>query len=540
MILRLALIGIDGGSWNVLMPLIKKGLLRNFETLLNKGVHGYLKSLIPPITGAVWLSMATGLNPGKTGVIDFLKCDQSFNLKFVNSEDYRDRSLWDFLSCLGHKVIILDWPMLYPAYPVNGYMVCSWGKSLSTYPKTLKKEINNLVGDYDIFVEYYFEKYDDLKVFFDDLYEAIEKKLKVSTYMLLKKKWDLFIDILSFTDWLQHRTWCYIDPNHPLHLKNKKYAEFCQKEFINCWKLADEYLGKVINVADDVIVISDHGFGPQWGVFNIAKWASDRGFLKEDAKTKVARKIVGMLLKFYETIYDRMNEKAKAIISKIKKLGEQLAETKMSSTAYDILYPKYDIKRSKVLLLDYTRSPYGAIHVNPFLSEKERNDTLQLLTRELKKLEQELKNVSVKIWLLKEIYNGDKLHLLPDIIFTINDGSCTIIKEPFKEFLYAEKTYSPRLSGSHRLYGIFAAYGSSFKKGIRIGNYVSPLDITPTVLYLFNAPIPKNVDGRILTETLKETLLKEKSPTYVDYLWYRTKIRILKYKHKLLSTKTER
>ena len=69
---RILVIGLDGGTWDLLMPLAKQGFLPILHELVVGGSYGELESTIPPITGSAWVSFATGKNPGKTGVYDFL------------------------------------------------------------------------------------------------------------------------------------------------------------------------------------------------------------------------------------------------------------------------------------------------------------------------------------------------------------------------------------------------------------------------------------------------------------------------------------
>jgi len=283
--MNVALIGLDGvGEYT--LRLLRKYVdhLPTMRRIIDRGVTGKLLSLVPPVTGCVWLSIATGLNPGKTGVIDFLKRGEGFKISHVSSLDFHGKSLWDFLSLEGFKTGVIDYPMLYPAYPINGFMVCSWGRKLDTWPKSLSVEVDNISGGYNIFVNYHEEKYNILENFFNDLDEAVEKKLKTSLYLLKAKKWNLFLDIISFTDWMQHRLWHYIDPNHPLYQKDL----FVEKKFIEYWERIDEYLDNVLDKADYIFIVSDHGFGPQWGVFNIAKWLEEKSFYVEGDHLKIA------------------------------------------------------------------------------------------------------------------------------------------------------------------------------------------------------------------------------------------------------------
>ena len=66
------ILGLDGATWDVIKPLAEEGKLPTLKKLMEEGVWGNLESTIPPVTGPAWVSFATGRNPGKTGVFDFL------------------------------------------------------------------------------------------------------------------------------------------------------------------------------------------------------------------------------------------------------------------------------------------------------------------------------------------------------------------------------------------------------------------------------------------------------------------------------------
>ncbi len=110
--------------------------------------------------------------------------------------------------------------------------------------------------------------------------------------------------------------------------------------------------------------------------------------------------------------------------------------------------------------------------------------------------------------------------MLLDIVFTINDWSCVVIKNFEEDFVYRENTYSPRHTGSHRLHGIFIAYGKGIKHGIKIDN-IYVYDVTSTILHVFGLPIPNDVDGRVLREIFKpESEIARRKPIYADPYYY--------------------
>jgi predicted AlkP superfamily phosphohydrolase/phosphomutase len=78
--IKILLIGIDGGSWDILKRLSAEGKIPHFQKLIETGSYGYLNSLswkriilggkgyFSPI---VWASIATGKIPSKHGIEDF-------------------------------------------------------------------------------------------------------------------------------------------------------------------------------------------------------------------------------------------------------------------------------------------------------------------------------------------------------------------------------------------------------------------------------------------------------------------------------------
>ena len=147
---RILVIGLDGATFDIIDPLIKEGVMPNLKKLTEHGTVGSLQSTIPPISGAAWVALATGMKPEKTGIFDFrYRRDNSFKLYGVTSAAYYGRAVWDYLCQAGKRVGILNYPMLYPVYEVNGFMTAGIGASLDgefAFPKHLKQELNKLAG----------------------------------------------------------------------------------------------------------------------------------------------------------------------------------------------------------------------------------------------------------------------------------------------------------------------------------------------------------------------------------------------------------
>jgi predicted AlkP superfamily phosphohydrolase/phosphomutase len=59
------------------------------------------------------------------------------------------------------------------------------------------------------------------------------------------------------------------------------------------------------------------------------------------------------------------------------------------------------------------------------------------------------------------------------------------------------------LSGAHRPLGVLMVHGPRFAQGVRLDG-VGLEDLSPTILHLLGAPVPEDVDGRVVVEALAE------------------------------------
>jgi predicted AlkP superfamily phosphohydrolase/phosphomutase len=72
---RIVILGFDGMDYRLTNKLIEKGKLPNFKKLKETGTFAPLKSTEPPISPVAWSTFATGVNPGKHNIFDFLTRD---------------------------------------------------------------------------------------------------------------------------------------------------------------------------------------------------------------------------------------------------------------------------------------------------------------------------------------------------------------------------------------------------------------------------------------------------------------------------------
>lgn len=70
---KVVVIGFDGADHRVVSDMLQQGQLPNLERLAQRGSFAPLLPTNPPQTPVSWSTFATGLNPGKTEILDFIK-----------------------------------------------------------------------------------------------------------------------------------------------------------------------------------------------------------------------------------------------------------------------------------------------------------------------------------------------------------------------------------------------------------------------------------------------------------------------------------
>ena len=105
---QVVVLGFDGADPKLAAKWIAEGKLPNLARLAREGTFKPLGTTNPPESPVAWASFATGLNPGGTGIYDFLKRDpQTYlpELSLVSRE--KPKFLWGLIPVKAPKVVNL-------------------------------------------------------------------------------------------------------------------------------------------------------------------------------------------------------------------------------------------------------------------------------------------------------------------------------------------------------------------------------------------------------------------------------------------------
>ncbi|NVM20224.1 MAG: alkaline phosphatase family protein [Desulfobacterales bacterium] len=514
---KVVVIGLDGGSFAVIDPLIKEGKLPNIARLIEEGVRGDLESTVPPVTGPAWASFMTGKSPGAHSLFDFVKRVPNESARqIVNYNHIKSKTLWSILSEQGKKIGIINVPITYPPSEVSGFLISGMLtpsiQSQYTYPASLSQELEAKFGQYvlDIWWQHYGPK--RIKRFLQDLMDCTNKRGKIALYLMESREWDLFMTVFIGMDRIQHALWNFL---FPLDLRNlSPKEEEIRDLIIEYYQLVDSIIGKLVAAVDgngNLVIMSDHGFGPLNGKLYINKWLEDLGLLTYD-RTKINRyrttHRLASLLRSIVSNMDLLRLRKMLMIAKARETRTTCGFLDCIDWSRTVAYAASNTEQGIYLNLE-GREPYGI--VKPGGDWEETRDFIIEKLRELKHPETKEKLAS-RIYKREDIYSGPYVNDAPDIIFLLREGQYLADVQP-SNYLIERPSWKTG-TGTHRMEGVFIGYGRDIRNGIHISN-ARIIDVAPTVLNLMNVPIPDDMDGRVLTEIFAVHFLKDNPPLYV-------------------------
>ena len=279
---KVLIIGLDCFEPSFVFDLWKDRL-PTFSSLMNSGYYGRLESTIPAITVPAWMSMMTSRNPGSMGFYGFRnRKNYSYDdMFFANSAAVKVDTTWRILSRHNRKVVVMGVPQTYPPKPVNGCLIGCFltpnTDSNFTYPKQLKEEIRENVGEYIIDVKNF--RTEDKKYLLHQIYEMTDQRFKTAQYLMNNKPWDFFMMVEMGPDRLHHGMWKFHDETHVNYVPNSPYENSIRDYYIYLDGKISKLLEKVDRERTAVIVVSDHGAKRMDGGFCFNDWLIQQGYL---------------------------------------------------------------------------------------------------------------------------------------------------------------------------------------------------------------------------------------------------------------------
>ncbi|MFZ1505666.1 MAG: alkaline phosphatase family protein, partial [Anaerolineae bacterium] len=496
---RCFVIGLDGATFDLILPWVAQGKLPAFAQLLRRGAWGQLRSTVPPMTGPAWTTFATGANPARHSIYDWVYREPgTYNFVPATAANRRLPSLWSLLSAAGRRVAVVNVPMTFPPEPVNGLLISGLptpSKQVTfTHPPELAQEIERITGNYILYPDPG-QAYSDAGVdaFLARLYQTTETRIKLVENLRGREAWDFFMVVFNGTDTVQHAMWKFMSPAHPLHdpTKAAKYGD----AILTFYQFLDRWLAtQIASLPPDTVLMlmSDHGFGPFHKFIHVNNWLREQGFLAIKPAWRARLKYAAFRAGFSPmAVYDLLMRLGLGSLKRevVRGQGQGLLRTLFLSFD-DVDWPAtraYSLGNIGQIRLNVTgREPQGCVAPG-----REYEQVREEIMARLRLLTDPATGEAVvdEIYPREALYRGPYLEDAPDIVF---------LPKRLEYFGFGEYEFGSHrvieamrrgISGTHRMNGIFAALGEPVQPGVEISG-ATLADLAPTILHLLGQPIP--------------------------------------------------
>ncbi len=505
---RLLVFGIDGATWDVINPLMARGEMPNLQAVVEAGVHGPLRSTLPPISPPAWGSLVTGQSPGRHGVFDFWARDLTqyadTTYRLNQSTAFAGRTLWDHLGAAGFRVGAVSVPVTYPAWPVNGFLISGMllapgMNDLAAYPPELARRYGVSLNFPDAY-----RRGASLEEVMREGPAMMRRRRRVVLELLAEMPCDFLMVVFGETDKAQHDFWRFIEGD-ATEDERKRYGDAIAAHY----RLADEILGDIWRAFGQdalVAVVSDHGAGPYpRRAFRTNAWLAEQGLLAARSAGPARHgRVAGLVRQAKRWLPRRLQRGFRrhggVLVRVLYRRYSGLNEIEWQRTvAYRV--PMQAPSEGIVINLQ-GRQPEGIVPPQEYVPMVERIARLATEARDAETGEPVVEEVLRR----DEVYQGPYTErYAPDLILMLRPSykgewgnvSPFVVPVPAAE----RELYS----GTHTMEGVFALCGPGIRRGARVEG-ASVMDVMPTLLHALGLPVPTSVDGRVLLDVFADPL----------------------------------
>ncbi len=491
---RVLVIGLDGATYDVLVPLADQGVLPNIAALLRGSALGVLQSTRPYITPVAWTTFLTGCDPQHHGIFDYRYLDHPRRKVVLNQADrIATPTIFETVADSGRDVVSLNLPMTYPPPPgantliVGGLDSPSIEAALAPYPK-FSARLRQCGAQFGLDPIWRrkpssFEELDRNATATERDFAGRLAAARVADELT---QWQLLVVQFQALDTFQHRCW------HLLGIENGGHPQWvnrCRQVLRRLDDCVGELLALAKRRASAVIVVSDHGFGGFREKITLPELLARRGLITlPGLAARASFHAERNLWKFRRSLW---------------RLARPGASTAQVSRPLGALLP-IDWRRSAAVSL------HGSLGGLIYLNSTQRFGTGPLTSAAL--LEQAAADTVAAFTEACHPDTGERLFCeaystaqrfqadpverrWPDIVAIPAAGFHTRHKIDRSRRLMRP---DPTLTGTHRADGVLVIDAPGVVVGQRFSAHLR--DVAPTILHLLGMSPPAHMTGRVLAE----------------------------------------
>ncbi len=473
------------------------------EGLIARGSAGSLTSTVPTYTPPAWISMTTGVNPGKHGIFGFLSTTAQDDTSLVaHSGLIGAPSLWDYANHNGLRMGVFNVPMTYPPTPVEGFMIsgglaAGWTNTempnFSSDPDSGLLALKIGGGHYPLDTVVSYENDWKGSAAIKKIEEVQRLRRRVLKGLLMEREVDAVFAVFEGPDRLQHLHYQYLVPFSGWYDRPEagEMRDLANSYFTE----VDRGIADIAEWAGDdghVIVVSDHGFGPWEKTLNVNLLLNEWGYLKLPNLSKLTRlrPISGKAQQVARRVLPRrVLQAAKA------RVGRAISWNETSAFASHVAEQGIHVN---------TRADLPKGWLNAARAERVQNE----LVERLLSLTDDSDSAPVvdKVVRRAEVIHGSYASRAPHLFPFCRDQRYELSDTLAASSILTD--HRDRPWGYHHSEGIFVAAGPGVVAG-RLQAAPHIVDVAPTVLHLLGLGIPESLDGHVITEALSGSAAHE-------------------------------
>jgi len=499
---KTAIVGLDGATFRVLDPLIRSGVMPALGSIRRRGISSILRSTIPSYTPPAWVSIATGVNPGRHGVFGFLDNTPQESPRVTHSGSIHASAMWRMLNQQGVTVGISNVPMTYPPMAVEGFMVAGglaagWTDAnmpnFTSDPDVARVVSDVSAGSYPLDTVVSYEN--DWRS--PEVVTRIERvqRLRRRVLAALLERWDpdFVFAVFEGPDRLQHVHYQYLVEGSGWY--ERPEAKEIRSRARRYFAELDASIADMISwVGNDghVVLVSDHGAGPWEKTLNVNLLLHEWGLLRLPPLSQVTSSgfVAGVGQRIARRVLPR-----KVLLSAKARIGRDIRWRETEAFASQVAEQGIHINRRDVLPEGWVDDPraerVAEELVDRLSSLVDPSDGAPTVDRVIRR---------------DEVMHGPRSARSPDLFPILRDQRYEMSDTLAANAIFTD--HRDRPWGYHHIDGIFVAAGPHF----RAGTYDAGLeivDVLPTVFSAAGFQTPAGLDGHAVDQVLSAPVVDQ-------------------------------
>lgn len=463
----LAIVGLDGLSENMIEHC--RDELPVMDEIITEGAGGTLWSTTPPVTLPAWTTFWTGKGPGRHGLYNMTSIHKDYEITSAEI----NRSEGGLFDALDDSVFV-NLPATYPRDP-RGDALLVQGNSPSP-DAAMPDEVKDWAEADDYRTDYNSELQGDREAFVDDLRDVASGRFGLTQRAIEERDPRVAFVLFSAPDWLGH----YLGSENDLDLIPKLLSDI------------DEYLQWFRSEADNLVVMSDHGFEIKTTAAYPNKVMENDGLLTtkapEDADTSARLAVKGI---------KAVTKRSDLVHEIVRRTYNRLIHTNVAEDLYEAKEEDIDYEHTVAW-----HDGWGVVYINDKYFEHNTVDESEYEAVRDEVIDSLRGTVHPetgddlfqRVRAGEDVYEGDA-GVRPDVV--IEAAPHVMLYQTSMQ----DKITSPTTVYNHRPAGLFYCVGDMFTE---TSTEAWIADVAPTVMHMLGEGVPDDMDGTVVTEVLDD------------------------------------